>query len=121
MDQSRITQHRRRHLPYLRIESFVLVRGVRLGDPSSGGRVLHHGGLVVLPSELRAVIVHVEDDDSDDARSGERRRAYGHGETRCETLVVLSSGGHKDNRRHTDASCRRSSSASSLFFYYLSF
>lgn len=83
---------------------------MRLGDPGSGGCVLHHGGFVVLPGELGAVIVHVEDDDLDDARSGERRRAYG--ETRCETSVVLSSGGHKD----TDATCRRSSSAFLYFF-----
>lgn len=41
---------------------------------------------------------------------------------RCETSVMLSSGGRKDSRRQTDASCRRSSSTFFyFFFYYISF
>lgn len=112
-----ITQHRSEdHLPYFRIESFVLVRGVRLGDPSSDGRVLHHGGLVVLPSELGAVIVHVEDDDPDDARSGERRRAYEHAEKHdakfqscCRRAAIKTTA--------VVPICR----SSSAFFYFLSF
>lgn len=60
---------------------------MRLDDPSSSGCVLHHGGLVVLPCKLGTVIVHVEDDYPDDARSGERRRACEYAE-KCETSVV---------------------------------
>lgn len=48
-----------------------------LGDPGSSRHVLHHDGLVILPGELGIMIVHVEDDDLDNARSGEGRRTCG--------------------------------------------
>jgi len=76
---------------------------MRLDDPSSSGCVLYHGGFVVLPGKLGTVIVHVEDDDLDDARSGERRRACEHAE-KCDVKLqsCMSSGSHKDNRRRSN-------------------
>lgn len=60
-------------VPDLRVETFVLVSGVGFGDPGAGSRILGDRRFVLLSAEFRAVIVDIQNDDPNDARSSQRR------------------------------------------------
>jgi hypothetical protein len=62
-------------LPDFGVESLVLVGGQGISDPGTGRQIFRHRGFVLLTRELRAMIVHVEHDDSDDAGARQWWRA----------------------------------------------
>ena len=70
------------NVPDFGVEALVFVRSVRFGDPRSGSQVFGNRCPVFLPGEFRNVIVDIEHDDSNDARSSQRRRT-------CKTGSVI--------------------------------